>query len=95
MTKALTKPQEQENWNGYTIEELRYRRAYIGARCELEKEKLLSGISRFRGHAGQSTMRAVEKVGSAIPLFNYALLAFTVGSKVWRTGRRIFGRRKK
>ena len=90
MTKALTKPQEQENWNGYTIEELRYR-----ARCELEKEKLLSGMSRFRGHAGQSTMRAVEKVGSAIPLFNYALLAFTVGSKVWRTGRRIFGRRKK
>ena len=52
-------------------------------------------MSRFRGHAGQSTMRAVEKVGSAIPLFNYALLAFTVGSKVWRTGRRIFGRRKK
>ena len=43
--KAL--PHETDNWNGYTLDELRYQRAYTAARLEIQRAGLQRNISNF------------------------------------------------
>ena len=33
-------PHEKEAWNGYTLDELRYMRAYTAARLEINRDRL-------------------------------------------------------
>ena len=35
-------------WKGYDIDELRYRRAYMLARCEIEKMRIMGRIDSMR-----------------------------------------------
>lgn len=93
ITKKM--PHREEAWTGYTLDELKYRRAYLAARKELEKERLLHNVSQLRGAAGTTTMNVFKKVSSGIPLLNYGLLAFNIGSKAWKMIRRFRPKRKK
>ncbi len=77
-------PQKEEKWNGYTLEDLRYRRAYVAARLELEKERLNHNAGAMRKGVKNSANGVVRRVTSAVPFFEYGIMAYSVGSKLFR-----------
>lgn len=83
MEPVKSLPHHQENWEGYTLEDLRYRRAYIAACRELEKERLLHTISSIRMHPAAGAFSVATKVAERMPLLNRALFFISVGSKLW------------
>lgn len=84
--KSLTslQPHNQEDWQGFTMEELRYRRAYIGARRELEKERLYHRVGSAGDNAKNMVSGTVSRVATAIPVVRYGMMAFTVGSSIFK-----------
>lgn len=87
-------PHKQENWKGYTLEDLRYRRAYVAARRELEKERLHHNIGNARKGAVTAAGGTALRVMQVIPFFDYAMMAWSVGSKAMKLLGR-FRRKKK
>lgn len=86
-------PHHAENWNGYSLDELRYQRAVTMARIEIEKEKLAVGIDDLRqgipfvgGGRG-----LLSKIAGSLNYIDYAMLAFRAfrsASKLFRSLRR-------
>ena len=65
MTKTKNEP-----WRGYTLDELRYRRAYTEANTQVQRMMLTKPVTR-----GWSTLRDIL---SAVGYVNSALLALRV-----------------
>ena len=84
--KSLTslEPHNQEDWQGFTIDQLRYRRAYIGARRELEKERLYHRVNNAGDNARNMVSGTVSRVATAIPFVRYGMMAFSVGSSIFK-----------
>lgn len=76
----------RNDWRGYTLSELRYRRAYVQVKLEMERAALFSqskavadkGIIPMRGVTGG----ILGKVMGALDYFDYAFLAYKAGSKI-------------
>lgn len=71
-------PHNSENWNGYTLDELRYQRALTSARLEIEKEKLMQGINSMRSGlpSFSSGNSILAKIAGSLNYIDYAVLAF-------------------
>lgn len=67
-------PAKVEGWKGYTIDELRYRRAYVLARLELEKQQLLVDIEDQRSM--MTPLALLGHLGSMMQYAQWGLLAF-------------------
>lgn len=78
--EAVTTPDDA--WKGYTLEELRYRRAYVGARREMEKERLAYNVASLRSNTVSSATGVIKRVGSALPVVKYVVAAVGIGSKI-------------
>lgn len=79
-------------FKGYDIEQLRYRRAYLLARCEIEKmrltarsESMRSGVTKFSGSG------LMSRLLHGLNYMDYAFLAY----KIARKAIKVFGRRKR
>lgn len=87
--QAAESPAKVAGWQGYTLQQLRYRRAYIAARLELEKEQLLRDFQTEKSVMA-SPMGIISGIGSAFKYLNWGILGWqavkTVGS--------IFGKKK-
>nr|MBD5376550.1 hypothetical protein [Bacteroides sp.] len=81
---VAARPQNDDHWKGYTLEDLRYRRAYVAARRELEKERLYNRLGATKKGATESVTNRVRRVASMVPFMEYGIMAFSVGSKVFR-----------
>lgn len=82
--KQLPKTHNDPQWKGYTIDELRYRRAYIVARLEVEKERMATTSRRFYGNTGLTpTAGIMGKVFGSLNYIDYAVLAFRLGKRVY------------
>lgn len=82
--------QEEAEWEGYTMEQLRYERAMTEVRIELEKERLTRGGrgGRRRGAtAGQPTW---QRLAAMLSYADYVVL----GVKLWRRLAPLFGKGK-
>ncbi len=80
MSNAKQLPHNTEEWKGYTLEEIRYARAYTAARMELNRERLTARA------------RDMQKNGLKLGAFSYidiALLTWRVGRKLFRVTRAI------
>lgn len=84
-------PNQDEQWEGYTLDDLRYRRAYVAARRELEKERLFHNVGSMRNGVSKSANTVMRRVTSSIPFLEYGVMAFSVGQKVFR----LFGKLRK
>ncbi|MCM1028898.1 MAG: hypothetical protein NC342_07965 [Pseudoflavonifractor sp.] len=77
-----TPPSKVAGWKGYTLNELRYRQAYVAARLELEKEQLIRDMETERSM--MTPMGLLGNLGSMMQYANWGILAFqalkTVGS---------------
>jgi hypothetical protein len=76
---GLMSDPEQEHFKGYTIEELRFRRAVVAIKREYVKDKLNSEWARFRGvGVGPNVVDGKKKpftgglVANVMKMFSYA-----------------------
>lgn len=91
MSQDLTKhclSSKKDDFEGLTLDELRYRRAYVGARKDLAKEKLAYNLAYVRSNTLSVAGSTAKRIGAAIPMMNYAVMAFGIGKKVYKLFRR-------
>lgn len=100
--KAVEIVAEKPEFRGYTLDEIRYRRALAAMRREYSKEKIINGMTRLRKRAvfGGKESGVVGKAGSlASKLFSglnyidYAMVGFTAFSAIKKVFR-IFRKKK-
>lgn len=84
--------EEAVQWPGYTLDELRMRRALVQARMEIEKFKLNAEVERYKQRApilgGRSSM--LSRVAGAFTLAEYAFFAV----RLFRMAAPLFRRKK-
>ncbi len=74
----------EPKWRGYSIDELRYRRAFTMARLEIAKERLTTTSRRLYGGYGMpATSGIVGKLFGSLNYVDYAVLAFRLGKIVY------------
>ncbi|MDE7125413.1 MAG: hypothetical protein K2O12_02900 [Muribaculaceae bacterium] len=73
-----------ENWEGYTLEELRYHRALNLARRELVSQQLKTlATDVANGSAITSNNRTIlSKITSSLSYIDYGIMAFTIVSRI-------------
>ncbi len=82
MKKTKT-PEENLEWNGYTIDELRYKRALTTARLDIQKERLLNQVNAVKGSFGMLEGRGiVGKMLRSLNYIDYAVLAFQAVGRI-------------
>lgn len=81
-------------WKGYSFDELKYQRALVTIKCEIEKEKLISTFSTIKqgkmsiiSAGGQNSL--LNKVFGALDVADYSILAFIFGRKLYSIFRKI------
>lgn len=87
-------PHEKPDWKGYDIDELRYMRAYMAARLEINRDRIKRNFSNFKDSG--SVVKNSSLFGKVLGTLSYldvALLAFRIGGKVFKT-MRLFRRKR-
>lgn len=70
-------------WKGYTLDELRYRRALVEARTEIEKYRLSAMAGQLKERSGFFGSNSLfSRVAGAISYAEYAILAYRMARKV-------------
>lgn len=83
-------PHVQDDWQGYTMDEMMYQKAFLLARMEVSKAKLVNRVSEFKtGFPGVSSGSIWSKVLNGFSYVDYAVLAFKLSSKIVRLVRAI------
>lgn len=74
----------EPKWRGYSIDELRYRRAFTMARLEIARERLTATSRRIYGGYGMpATSGIIGKLFGSLNYVDYAVLAFRLGKRVY------------
>ncbi len=69
-------------WKGYDIDELRYRRAYLLARCEIERMRLVSRIDSVRASVPLiGTGGVAGRLLKGLSYLDYVYIAYKLTSK--------------
>lgn len=87
-------PHTTDEWKGYTLDEIRYARAYTAARMEINRERLMTRGRDIQKH-GLKPGVSKGMLGKMLGAFSYidiALLAWRAGRKVFKVTRAIKGR---
>lgn len=82
-------------WNGYTLDEIRYARAYTAARIELSRGRLLAkvdGVRKSGFAAGGMQKNLFSRLLGAFGYIDVAIFAWRIGRKLFRVTRAIKGR---
>ena len=87
----MTKIKTKEAWRGYTLDELRYRRAHMAAQTQAQRMMLSQQTDALRrGNPVTRSWNTMRDLFSAIGYANSALLAYQLFRRVrglWRTFR--------
>ena len=69
-------------WPGFTLEEIRYERAYAAAKTEISKERLMATAAALSGNGKKDGI--VHAVMGGLGFIDYGVIAFRIGSKIFR-----------
>ena len=86
-------PHEKEAWNGYTLDELRYMRAYTAARLEINRDRLRRNFGNVKKLGPASSTGLLGKVLGTLSYLDIALVTFRIGSKAFKAMRWLRGKR--
>jgi len=91
MTNQKQLPHHTVEFKGYTMDELRYQRAYSAARLEINRSRLEERFTNLRknGLKPTGTAGALGKLIGAFSYIDLALVAWKIGSQTFRIFRRI------
>lgn len=73
----------EDEWQGYTLDQLRFRRMVAMAKAEIGKSHLEAQAKQM---AGGSLMKSpmLSKLAGALSYIDYAMLAFRLGRTLFR-----------
>ena len=90
-TKVL--PHSREDWEGYTIDEVRYLRAYTAARMEIARERLQANAKNFvSGSSSGGSMGIMSRLLGTLSYLDIALVTFKLGKSIFRIFRTFRGK---
>lgn len=93
MSTAKELPHEKAEWTGYTLDELRYMRAYTAARLEITRDRLQRNVVSLKDYGPVSKNGMLGKILGTLSYIDIAIITFRIGSKALRTLRFLRGKR--
>ncbi|MBD5314302.1 MAG: hypothetical protein K2G41_03440 [Duncaniella sp.] len=93
MSNPKELPHEKPAWTGYTLDELRYLRAYTAARIEINRDRIERNVAGLKDNGPVSKGGLLGKVLGTLSYIDIALLTYKVGSKAFKTIRLLRGKR--
>jgi hypothetical protein len=71
-------------WRGYTLDDLRYKRAVNHVKMEVAKERVMISVGKFTNFKTPSfaSSKLVGKIFSSFSVIDYLLIAFQTGKQV-------------
>ncbi|MDE6684411.1 MAG: hypothetical protein K2J94_04440 [Duncaniella sp.] len=78
-------PHDNPEWKGYTLDEIRYARAYAAARMEINRERLMARVQNIQKNGMHSNL-SKGLMGKVLGAFSYVDIALLT----WRIGRKVF-----
>lgn len=86
----MKKKKQKADWEGYTLEELTYRRALVLARIELTKDRMSENISRIKKG---NVLLSGASFGRILKMINYTDF-IVLGISLWRKFKPLFKRNR-
>ena len=80
-------PHEKTEWTGYTLDELRYMRAYTAARLEISRDRMKRNLAGIKNVGPVSSSSLLGKVLGTLSYLDIALVTFRIGSKAFKAMR--------
>lgn len=93
MSNPKELPHEKPTWTGYTLDELRYMRAYTAARIEINRDRIERNFVGLKDSGPVSKKGLVGKVLGTLSYIDIALLTYKIGSRAFKTVRLLRGKR--
>lgn len=89
MSAAVPKklPHTSEVWDGYTLDELRYMRAYTAARIEINKDRIVRNVSALKSGPTGKTEGLLGRMFSTLSYIDIAMLTYKIGSRAFKAVR--------
>ncbi|MCM1354808.1 MAG: hypothetical protein NC212_00200 [Staphylococcus sp.] len=84
-TKQL--PHEKPEWTGYTLDQIRYMRAYTAARLEINRDRMQRNLANLKNAGPVSKSGILGKVLGTLSYLDIALVTFRIGSKALKAMR--------
>lgn len=84
-------PHHKQEFRGYTMDELRYHRAYAAARVEINRQRLEERLHNF-SNGGMKSMAPTNFFGKILGAFSYidlGVMAWKIGSQAFKVVRRL------
>ncbi len=79
-----------ENWKGYNLDELQYRRAYTNARLEIQRQRIALNINQLKNGGPSSMVRTwSSRLFSSFSHLDVILFAFKTGRTIFNGIRRL------
>lgn len=89
MTTRKSLPHEKDEWKGYTLDELRYMRAYTAARLEINRDHLRRNFANVKDGGAFHTKGLFGKILGTLSYLDIAIMTFKVGSRMFKTVRKL------
>lgn len=71
-------------WKGLSLDELRYQKAFTLARLEIQKEKMLIGMSQLKEEVpGVNKHGIFNKILGSLNYLDYGILAYRFSTKIF------------
>lgn len=83
-------PVDSATWKGFSLDEIRYARAFTAARMEINRERLLSRLQNVQKQGilpSSNSSGLLGKVLGAFSYFDMALIAWRIGSRIFKLTR--------
>lgn len=84
MTTQKVYPHEKDGWNGYTLDELRYMRAYTAARLEIKRDRLRNNIANVKNIQAFPAKGIFGKILNTMSYLDIAVMTYRVGTRVFK-----------
>ena len=84
-------------WGGYTLDELRMKRAMAAIKTEIGKERISSSLSQAKSQVEEGGIRSMIVSGnvlSGLKTVDYVILGYKTSKLVWRLWNKLSGRRR-
>lgn len=90
-TEKKRLPHKEENWDGYTVDEVRYLRAYTAARLEINRDRIMrnaSAVMESNSSPFGNGSGLLSKLLGTLSYIDIALVTYKLGRGIFRTVRR-------
>lgn len=91
MSAPHQEPYKTPGWPGYNLEELRYRRAYVQARLEIDKARIIAQLSALQPNSNKQqalTVRSGFSLANIVKYAEYGLVAYKAVSRITKLFRK-------